>query len=69
MRLIVLEKDSDFQVGYMCFFFKWFETFAGLIKSNILRTQVSNDNDAILGPFNLRVYKNGGFQTEVSLAV
>ena len=48
---------------------KWFESFAGLIKSNILRSKVSDDNDAILSPFNLQVYKNGGFQTEVSLAV
>lgn len=48
---------------------KWLESFAGLMKSNVLRTKVSNDNDAILSPFNLQVYKNGGFQTEVSLAV
>lgn len=67
-NLIFFKKDSDFQVGYM-FFKKWFESFAGLIKSNMLRTKVSNDNDAILSPFNLQVYKNGGFQTEVSLAV
>lgn len=48
---------------------KWLESFSGLIKSNILRTKVSDDNDAILSPFNLQVYKNGGFQTEVSLTV
>lgn len=45
------------------------ESFAGLIKSNMLRTKVPDDNDAILSPFNLQVYKNGGFQTEVCLAV
>lgn len=48
---------------------KLFKSFTGFIKSNILRTKVSEDNDAILSPFNLQVYKNGGFQTEVSLAV
>lgn len=35
----------------------------------MLRTKVPNDNDAILSPFNLQVYKNGGFQIEVCLAV
>lgn len=35
----------------------------------MLRTKVPNDNDAILSPFNLQVYKNGGFQIEVCRAV
>lgn len=69
MNLIVLKRILIFKLAICVFFFKWFESFAGLIKSNILRTKVSNDNDAILSPFNLQVYKNGGFQTEVSLAV
>lgn len=40
------KQDSDFQVGYI-YFKKWLESFAGLIKSSILRTKVSDDNDAI----------------------